>query len=167
MASALHESFTEAVNKTIDEFEDGLMQDNTFDKEKLKPGMAIIKKKMLASVSANIDRLETFYIQNTHIYKEGSNYDLIDKIENRAKNDENYQERVDHIFKEIKTSCDEFTEKRQQYLKYCLYDKYLDKERQFVDSEHCEDKEREMGYFSIKMQEDKLFEKAKKEKSFL
>lgn len=164
---ALRISFTEAVNQAIEDFEEGLLQDAMFDKEKVKAGMYTIKRKMLASINLNIDRLETFYMQNTHMYIEGPNYDLISRIEHRVTGDKNYQDKVDGIFKEMQSTCDEFSNKKQQYLKYCLYDKYLEKERKFASNEAENKEETEIGYFHIKTQEDRIYVKAKQDKEFL
>ena len=164
---ALHESFVEGINKTIDEFEEGLRQDDMFDNEKLNEGMKAIRRKMLASVTMNIDRLETFYMQNTHMNNEDPNYELIRKIESRSIDDKDYQERVDDIFKEIHESCEEFGKKKQQYLKYCLYDKYLEKEKNCGDNKLNIKEEPETEYFDIKEHEDRIYTKAKQDKEFL
>ena len=165
--AALQESFTESVTMALADFGAGLEQDPIFDKERLRTGLETIKRKMLDSIVTNIDRLERFYTENTPIKNYGPNFELINKIETRAVLDEDYQTRVDAIFKEIQGSCEEFGQKKQQYLKYCLYDKYLDKEKKFVGVATEGDNKAESGYFDVKVQEDRIYARAKQDKEFL
>lgn len=159
--AALHMSFSESIRITLRDFADEITSDASFNSEELASVLQIIEQKMLWSVQVNIDRLENFYSENSAI-TENKHANLLQQIECRADIDSNYQERVDSVFNEIQASCGEFSLKKQRYLKYCLYDKYLNKEKALADNNGTSN-----DYLDTQVHKEKINSRAKQEKEFL
>lgn len=158
---ALHRSFCESIAVTMRDFREELASDGSFDAPGLEAGLQAMETKMMMSVQVNIDKLEHFYTKNS-IPGDGQYSELLHNLESRSANDSNYQERVDAVFREIQQSCVEFADKKQQYLKYCLYDKYLDKERALTQTNE------EVGqYFDMRVREEQIHARARQDKEFL
>lgn len=160
--AALVQSYCESIRITMRDFAEWMINEGIFDKEKLAAGVQAIEEKMLWSVKINIDKLESFY--NESISIPDNQYDeFLRNVEKRSAGDNNYQERVDAVFHEIQQSCADFTDKKQKYLKFCLYDKYLDKEKEMITKQSDGDG----GYFDVKLREQQIHAKAKQDKDFL
>lgn len=160
--AALCQSFTEGIRSTMRDFQEELAVDDTIDAEKLAACLQGMEQNMLWSMQVNIDRLEGFYDENS-VQNDGQYIDLLRSIENRSTVDANYQERVDSVFKEIQQSCVEHAEKKQKFLKYCLYDKYLDKERALTATAGDQNGE----YFDMRVREEQIHIRARQNKEFL
>ena len=159
--SALQQSFGESISTTMRDFRDELLSDGSFDAQGLTAGLLAMEQKMLYSVQVNIDKLENFYSKNCTPV-DGQYAELLRSLESRAAGDGNYQERVDAVFHEIQSSCSEFAEKKQQYLKFCLYDKYLDKERTLTQGGEANGE-----YFDMRVREEQIHAKARQDKEFM
>lgn len=157
---ALQKSFCECVSTTMRDFCEELRGDSSFSPVLLTTAIQSAEQKMLASVKVNVDRLENFHNENC-ANVDGRYDELLRRIERRVAQDANYQTRVDAVFSQIQTSCSEFNQKKQKYLRYCLYDKYLEKERALVQSEGNGE------YFDVCVREEQIHTKAKQDKEFL
>ena len=159
--AALQESFNESIQITMRDFATELSEDPAIDQEALVAALHAVEHKMLWSVQVNIDRLENFYNEN-NTQPSDEYTEILKKLEHRAVTDGNYTERVENVFREIQASCGEFSVKKQRYLKFCLYDKYLAKERTLGLSEG------ESGeFFDLRVREQQIHAKAKQENEFL
>jgi len=160
--TALHASYTESIQQTMRDFAAELSTEAGVDGgEPLETALAAIEQKMLWSVQVNIDRLENFYNEN-NAQVDGTHAELLKRIEDRGAGDADYQERVDSVFREIQASCGEFSHKKQKYLKFCLYDKYLDKERALTSGDAATGE-----FFDVRVREEQIHARARQEKEFL
>lgn len=73
-------------------------------------------------------------------------------------NHPNYEKSIKNTFFKIKTSCEDYANKKQKYMKFCLYSKFKKME---------EDSENGIDFFSIKKEEEKAIQNFHEQKNFI
>lgn len=73
-------------------------------------------------------------------------------------NNPNYEKSIKATFFGIKNCCEEYANKKQKFMKFCLYSKFKKMEK---------DSENQIDYFSIKKEEEKAIQDFNEQKAFI
>jgi len=153
--AALHDSFRQSVELAIGDFRDGLLGDG-FEQAAVTAALAEVQSKMLWSIQVNMDRLESFYRENS-VDDAHPHRALLDRLESAGERQDGGA-RVTAVFEELRRSVAEFGAKKQTFLRHSLYDQYLDRERALTHGAE---------FFDVRAQEERVLARAASERQFL
>lgn len=144
--ATLQSEFDSLIKQSMTEFREQLVAEKLFSNEAVDAAFGRIEPRVEKAVKVNIDKLEEYFRINSPPAPSPAHTELIKILTDVQKEAGDPAPRVEACFAQISDACKIFNDKRQQYLMYCLYDRYVERERGVwkqmggaLDAKVCED----------------------------
>ena len=157
--NALQEEFDALIKQSLGEFRQQLSAERLLDEDVLAGAFDRIVPRTEKAVKVNIDKLEEYHRINSPTELPPGGEELLRALQDVQKDAGDPAPHLEKCLAGISDACKTFHEKRQQYLLYCLYDRYNERERA-VWSEVG-------GTLDLRVREDAIFSKVARQREFL
>ena len=134
--SEMQREFSKIIQNGITDFQSEITKTNEYDSERLAKAIRTLEKKLERSLKLSTDKVEKFHKENTQADPDNKYYQYVLKLEDDSSGHRSNSEKrkITEVWKALKETCKDYKLKKQEYNKYYMYEKFLEREKKVVEA---------------------------------